>query len=619
MQVPKYDSELSYIKAMPQPITVGPAVAGLGKVLTDIGAHFVQKLRENREATQFAKAQTDTINAFNKFRLDLEKDPEYLKYPEKYEEFKHAEYDSILRSISEPGAQEAFQMWVERESTKQQHDVDWLSHNKEVKDQLQSYDNDIQEAIKRGDHPFVIARTNAAIRGGLLLESQGQAVIDKSKHQIDYNNAYNKSMALPILEAEAWIQNSENTPDLTPDERERLLKDRRYEDGYQKARAREEHEKVYNQAWTDCVKDFDSLSLTKNKIYQRFDPQQDASAIDHWINLLNRRAEAARKKKADPFKKSDPMVYAAIAKVVYDPYREWDEKRQIVNKYHGQGLSTADYIKFMNELDTKRGKGNFALDTGFKLFDKAFKDGKIKSEKELALRKNDYMDRLRNDPQLSDEEKIRVAQNQVETIQKNNGLLGTGLFGESNIDFVNKIMKEGKLLGAEDNPEYKKAIMAAEAERAQKFEDFLYRKIESDLGYEHLDVFHTVPSSLEASPDLEKIKEELENYKVDRQFDYPGGDPGYEVLNSKTGEKQYYIWKDGEWKRWHKPVMQEDKATIISDADRFKKQFGGWDSLAQTDDGTILYVKDNKTYRYKNGKLQVYVGATGQWVTATSY
>jgi hypothetical protein len=644
MRIPTYQRRQTPVKVMPQVTNVD--ISGFGEALTKTGAFFGQKLRENREMVQLAKAQTDTASAFAEFRLDLEKDPDYLKYPEKYNKFIKPTAETIANNITEPNAKQSFQMWVDKEQVQQKSQVDWLSHNKEVKDLTVQLDTLVNKAVELGRYDLVEGYINAATYGEtpLILPNVGKAKIEWAKNQIAYNNAFSQAMKMPYEEAEPWARNPENNPDITAKQRDQLVSEIRQERGFQKMLEQEKWDAKNREVEKAFV---DKFYVTQNLSYKDVEKGRDAvteGEYEHWMSMLRRRDD--ERLSGSSTRKSDESAKDWLYQILYSGREaRWmsPEEKQIEIDKMRLGESEHGYL---NQTDAVKGVGdindvNVIKDTyfynGTEIINTAFEsslnqiDEKLKIEKDKKKRdklidqrteimqskiqaQDDFRELYSNSPNMkyNQNEILQGARNIVtDTKKRNKGWLTsgseTGPFGVTPINFIQKLEETGGLIGVGEK--YHEAFKEAETYIEKEFE----KTIDNELKYKYLpEVKSNVDKKFEAmgvgipawikkidvqkSMETEKLKEEKENLDI-RTFEYPTGEQGRLLLDKKRGDVSAYIFRNGKWE------MGYDPRAIQSKASQFLDIYGkAEDTMYNTNTGEFIYKSGGLWYGYDEKK-----------------
>ncbi len=608
----QYKSQESGIKKMPTGAgddAMSASLSRFGGVLTDVGSEVGRKLRENREATQYAAAQTQAYQKFNEFRLKLNEDPEYLKYPEKYEEFQQQIFTEIGDGISEPNAKAQFQIWGNSEKVRQWKEVNDLSQKKEITDMIGVYENDIDQAIIRGDHAFIISRTNSAIAGGLLLESQGQKVINDATHQIEINTALTQAMTLPLEDGENYVNNAKNTPNLTPQERQQIVNKLRDEDAYQRNKDEREHQLVMEQANTNMVKAWDNLVngrqgyLTRDMIDKQFDPKRDTEKIEHWYGMLNDFWMG----KAGGRKEDDPEALANAVEIVSDWEMDKDTKRSKLDALWDGGrggLLPTTYMNYVEKVQSDKDLPNYSTKNGFELINTAYanrieqaiKDGKSEDiarlNKEKAIVQLQVSSAYDQHPEWTPTQKDDFVHEILMPVKK-----GWSETWSAYVGNMNDAYAKGEHLGTLQSQYFQKEALPGAAteyenNKQARMNNFIAIREQNaylDIGGKYgINPYstpnpYTKPLHEKAKKDLEVWKETEKNWKVTDDFVYPNGFPGLERTNQKTKQKEYWAFNGSSWEVAGRNYKSEE--------DSFMKDIGSFDGTSTGAKGEKYYHK----------------------------
>jgi len=194
------------------------------------------------------------------------------------------------------------------------------------------------------------------------------------------------------------------------------------------------------------------------------------------------RIKPKKEEEKSPYETTNPVVEAELLKMWYDPDTHDDAVGQYLDKYHGEGLSNSDFLKYSEDL--KKRTTDIIEDVATKETEKYFED-KVKEtddpdeKRELNNEKAKAMKKLKKEydekPDLTDEQKQQIKDNVLDPYKNSDAsaLLNKvtfGFLGKGTEEQWAEGLREGRFSGVEEN--YQEQINAVYEWQKQQYKDF---------------------------------------------------------------------------------------------------------------------------------------------------
>ncbi len=173
------------------------AMSQFGAAMSDVGNTFVQKLREAREASQFATAENQWTKGINEFKLGLDKDADYKTYTDRFAAHAKELYTRIAPTITEEKAQVAFKKFADKDTVKEKFNTGRLATQIEIKSMRAGLRQTLDDATKRKDTDFINRAVTAAIHAGYIDADAGETLRLKHIEQVTYTTVWENVLAAP--------------------------------------------------------------------------------------------------------------------------------------------------------------------------------------------------------------------------------------------------------------------------------------------------------------------------------------------------------------------------------------------------------------------------------------
>lgn len=126
----------------------GNVYAGMGQ----LGGNVAVKMLQLRAAKETADAETSYLNSLDEFELSLLADPEYLKAPDKFQEFHKTAKSEILQNVTTANARREVTRWLKHQGSRNYRRISFDTHTKMAVEAKQTFpyylENRIGEYVK---------------------------------------------------------------------------------------------------------------------------------------------------------------------------------------------------------------------------------------------------------------------------------------------------------------------------------------------------------------------------------------------------------------------------------------------------------------------------------------
>ena len=308
---------------------VPEAISQLGKSVSDVGNLFTQKLREAREASEYATAETEWKEGINGFKLSLSQDADYKTYNERFDKHKSELYNQVSSKITEGNARTSFKRFTDKDSVDESFNVSRLANQLEVKTLQGDLERNVEAAVKRGDVDFINRAISSAVGGNVIDAKAGEIARQKAMATIGYNDAWNEAILAPNHEGAVKVIKSKK---LGADETSKLiLGSKRYFESNEAAEKEQEAEA--KESWeNNAIEKLKAGKFTEDDIK---DAPKGVSR-EHWWDKLDKRNAAIIKGEDDPMNITDPAVDNSVLQRVYSPNPPTETE---LRNLAGEGLS----------------------------------------------------------------------------------------------------------------------------------------------------------------------------------------------------------------------------------------------------------------------------------------
>ncbi len=391
-----------------QPVTTAArAVSQFGQALTQAGLMFEEKYRKARMADQLQEASLGVTEDFNNFMLNMEKDPEYEKYEEKFIAFKDATFKRNFSGITDREAQKIF---------KNDFDSKALNLEYQVKHRAQQLGANHMK-VKSIDRRNRIISMGGGQEAKDALKSELDSAlavgnIFKDDYEIELKNGYygialvdaeNGAMRIMTTEgiepAKAWLY-SKDAPKISLDDRKIIEKRMQTEWDEWENRIEKERQMASDKAQEYL---WDLLRQGKTENYKQvIDNQpievQGASGKLAWEKRFDAWIKADKKAREDDTKstneKTDEELFLNITKKILDPAIDEFEIKNEIQENTGADesgkarLSATDAEKLTSWVNEH--KDNPVFKQALNMFNDAFDEGYVREPHELAEMTNEY-------------------------------------------------------------------------------------------------------------------------------------------------------------------------------------------------------------------------------------
>ena len=322
------------------------SVAQVGGTMSEIGIAFENKLREAREASEYAGAENAWKEGINQFKLGLDTDTDYKTYSERFEGYQSQLYNKITPTITEKNAQGAFKRFTDEDLVGERFAVSHRANQTEMNFMKADYHKNIELAVKRGDTDFINKATTAAVAAGYIKADAGETARQNALKKVEYETAWQTAISMP--DAESATELIEQTKGLSPGERNSLLTAVNRHFTAEEARQKEAVEKGREAQRENLLPKMRDGSITPDDIYNAgFDTGEEKQ----WFGWMDSRNKAIASGKTDPLTETNDAVYGNMSERI-NLYPDTVDKADIW-ALHGKGLSTSDCEKL-----TKTHEGN---------------------------------------------------------------------------------------------------------------------------------------------------------------------------------------------------------------------------------------------------------------------
>lgn len=356
--IPRYESEVVPAVRRGQLITpnveVGRAFVGLGRTLTQIGAKF----KRGEEVTQYNESMRGLRKDLTELRFSFAERSDIENFPEDFRKssneiarkrFEEMKDNSLWGSFEAhmDGAINSTEIAVKTMKRRKQIDLGRASYATTIEEMAEEYGK-ATEMEKRNILIQAEDVTRLNVNVGYISHQEAQVAMKDFRYNAMKSDAWHTASALGYEEGISWLQDEENAPKLTREDRNSLVAHLRRDWNIEKAENREKERQLNNLAYDNLLEQIvgwekgEALLPTHTEIMQSpiSDPKQKAQLMSYLDSV---------EKAKNPFLNSDPQTFGDVISGLYLNIDEWNREKII--EYMGAGLSTQHTLYALKEYE----------------------------------------------------------------------------------------------------------------------------------------------------------------------------------------------------------------------------------------------------------------------------
>lgn len=421
---------------------------------------FLDKLYNAEAKSQALMGEVKLKAAMAEFAAGLpmggQDDPTYLSgIPESWDEYKKQVMEGIQADITNPDGRVIFEQkafkWVEEYDLK----VESFLWDATVDESRASTKAAYAEAIKGNNIEWVKEILKEGVTDLILSAEEAGEMLRDAGEQIKFQEYVKQAMTMPVDEAVKFLNNIQNTPDLTRAQRNEIISAVNRLKGLEASQEKTRHELSQDVSYQQVIADLEvardgkmSYEVIRGRLasggyYADLEPEQnkafiadidriarEAAAEERRVLAAEEKAEKKEKAEAVEAKKepkADPTIESEIIRMMDDPaYDRTEIRTKIYDEHAAKNITNADFTKYKKMLDDRRPdiakqEINSWVEDNFKEMEAladAKRFGSDKAVQEVREGKAEVMKKLHDyfmeNPDVSDAEKWEKAREIME-------------------------------------------------------------------------------------------------------------------------------------------------------------------------------------------------------------